>query len=114
MKTTLIVTTYNRPDALEAVLKSIERQVVMPDEVIVADDGSRDETRQLVERFMSGFPTTLLHCWHEDKGFRLSEIRNRAILQSSGDYIIMVDGDMVLNRNFVRDHKMLADRKSVV
>lgn len=108
MKTTLIVTTYNRPDALEAVLKSIQHQIVMPDEVIVADDGSRDDTRQLVERFMPDFPTKLLHCWHEDRGFRLSEIRNKAILQSSGDYIIMVDGDMVLNHNFVRDHIMLA------
>ena len=114
MKTTLIVTTYNRPDALEAVLKSIEHQVVMPDEVIVADDGSRDETRQLVERYMNGFPTKLLHCWHEDSGFRLSEIRNKAILQSSGDYIIMVDGDMVLNRNFVRDHIMLACPKQFI
>ena len=108
MKTTLIVTTYNRPDALEAVLKSIEHQVVMPNEVIVADDGSRDETRQLVERYMADFSTKMVHCWHEDKGFRLSEIRNKAILASTGDYIIMVDGDMVLNRNFVRDHIMLA------
>ncbi len=106
--TTLIVTTYNRPDALEAVLESVRTQVWMPDEVIVADDGSRDETRSLIKRYMNDFPTQLHHCWQEDRGFRLSEIRNKAILQSKCDYIIMIDGDMVLNRNFVRDHISLA------
>lgn len=102
---TLIVTTYNRKDALELVLLSVKHQSVLPHEVIVADDGSKQDTAELVERLSTTFPVPLVHCWHEDLGFRLSHIRNRAIAMSKGDYIIMVDGDVVLHRHFVRDHR---------
>lgn len=101
----VIVTTYNRKDALELVLLSLREQSVMPTEVIVADDGSTSDTAALVAGLKKDFPVTLIHCWHEDNGFRLSHIRNRAISQAKGDYIIMVDGDVVLHRHFVRDHR---------
>jgi glycosyltransferase involved in cell wall biosynthesis len=105
LKTSLIITTYNRPDALELVLMSILNLTEFPDEVIVADDGSGPETKKIVEEFVFKFKFPLRHCWQEDLGFRLAAIRNKAIAQSTHPYIIMIDGDMVLPKSFVADHK---------
>ena len=110
LKVSLIITTYNRKDALELVLLSVLNQSVLPDEVIVADDGSRDDTRQLVESMAKTFPVPLIHCWHEDEGFRLSAIRNKAIAQAKYEYLIMVDGDIVLHRHFIKSHKKHAEK----
>ena len=110
MKTSLVVLTYNWPAALRRVLESIARQRVWPDEVIVADDGSTGETATLVASFAHGFPVPLRHVWQEDLGFRAARARNRGFMASSGDYIILIDGDMVLHRAFVADHLMLAER----
>jgi glycosyltransferase involved in cell wall biosynthesis len=106
----LVVTTYNRKDALELVLRSVLGQEELPDEVIVADDGSREDTRALVERLAAGFPVPLRHCWHEDQGFRLAAIRNRAVALTACDYVVMVDGDLVLHPAFLRDHRRAARR----
>lgn len=108
MKTTLIITTYNWKEALKAVLESVKRQTVLPDEVIVADDGSREDTKATVDQMREGFPVPLIHSWHEDNGFQLSMSRNRAIAKASGDYLIMVDGDMVLSQTFIESHKRVA------
>ena len=74
----IIVSTYNRPSALSLCLQSIARQIVLPNEVIVGDDGSTDETRELVCKFQKDFPVPLIHVWQEDKGFRLAMSRNRS------------------------------------
>ncbi|MBL0742126.1 glycosyltransferase family 2 protein [Chryseolinea lacunae] len=108
----LVITTYNRKDALELVLLSIQNQSVLPTEVIVADDGSRHDTRDLVEAYAKTFPVPLHHCWHEDDGFRLSAIRNRAIARARCAYIVMIDGDIILHKHFIRSHKKHA-RKGV-
>ncbi|MDF5068606.1 glycosyltransferase, partial [Vibrio parahaemolyticus] len=63
MKTTLIITTYNWKEALKAVLESVKRQTVLPDEVIVADDGSREDTKATVDQMREGFPVPLIHSW---------------------------------------------------
>lgn len=110
LKTSLIITTYNRKDALEAVLLSILQVSELPDEVIIADDGSRSDTKEVVEAFVARFPVPLKHCWQEDLGFRLAAIRNKAIAMSSNPYLIMIDGDMVLSKNFISDHKRNAWR----
>ena len=91
ISTSLIITTYNRKDALELVLMSALRQSVLPDEIIVADDGSKEDTQQLVQKLASESKTPIIHCWQEDHGFRLAAIRNRAIAQARFDYVIMVD-----------------------
>lgn len=104
MKTSLLVTTYNRKDALALVLASVARQRVLPDEVIVADDGSRADTRALLERIARDFPLPLRHGWQEDDGFRAARSRNRAIAAARGEYILLLDGDMLLHREFVADH----------
>ncbi|OLQ86623.1 family 2 glycosyl transferase [Vibrio ponticus] len=108
MKTTLIITTYNWKEALKAVLESVKRQTVLPDEVIVADDGSREDTKLLIEEMAQHFPVALIHSWHEDNGFQLAMSRNRAIAKASGDYLIMIDGDMVLSQTFIESHQQVA------
>lgn len=110
MKVSLIVATYNWKEALDLVFRSIARQIVQPDEILVADDGSRPDTGELVASWSAQLPVTVLHIWHEDEGFRLSTIRNRAIAEASGDYILIIDGDMVLHRHFVADHMKAATR----
>ena len=106
---TLLVSTYNRPEALEPVLLSILRQTLLPTEVVIADDGSKDETRRLIERIGENSPVPLVHVWHPDTGFRLSEIRNKAIAAAKGDYIIQIDGDVLLERHFIADHAGMAE-----
>lgn len=106
----LIITTYNWPKALKLVLNSVLTQSEMPDEVIVADDGSTEETHQIIQSFQPNFPVPLIHSWQEDKGFRLSRARNVAIAKSNKDYIVMIDGDMVLHKHFIRDHKSISKK----
>ena len=96
MKTTLLITTYNRPDALELCLMSILRQTHLPDEVLIADDGSTADTKELIDTYRTKFPIPVIHIWHEDKGFRRTVILNRAFLVAKGNYIIQVDGDLIL------------------
>ena len=104
MKVSLITTTYNWSAALELSLLSALNQRQLPDEILVADDGSTGDTRKLVERIAAFAPIPVIHCWQEDKGFRPAMSRNKAIAKARGDYIILIDGDMVLQSRFVRDH----------
>lgn len=106
----LIITTYNRPDALELVLLSILKQKKLPNEVIIADDGSTDSTKTLIQAYQAQFPIPLIHSWQPDEGFQLAKSRNLAIQKVQFDYIIMVDGDMILESHFVRDHLSIAQR----
>lgn len=114
MTTALIITTYNSPDYLRLVLESVAEQSLMPDEIIVADDGSRDDTRAMVDRFRPRLGDRLKHVWQPDEGFQLSRIRNKAIAAATAEYIIMVDGDMLLHRDFIRDHVNYARRGTFV
>ncbi|WP_076413174.1 glycosyltransferase family 2 protein [Shewanella sp. UCD-KL12] len=109
MRTSLIITTYNWPEALEAVLNSVAKQTRLPDEVIIADDGSKEATVQLIKKMAKSFPVPLIHSWQEDLGFRLSRSRNKAIHLASMDYIVMIDGDMILNKHFIADHIKVAE-----
>ena len=104
MRTSLVILTYNWPEALARVLAAVAAQSVLPDEVIVTDDGSREDTRALVARVARDFPTRIAHVWQDDRGFRAARARNRGIAASHGDYVILIDGDMILHRDFVADH----------
>lgn len=110
IKTTLIVSTYNRPDALLVCLDSIRYQTVLPDEVVIGDDGSTDETRQEIDEIRKDFPVPVIHVWHEDNGFQLAQMRNKSVAHSSGDYIIEIDGDIFLHPKFIEDHVRLAEK----
>jgi glycosyltransferase involved in cell wall biosynthesis len=109
MKISLIIVTYNRPEALSLILKSIEKQAVLPHEVIIADDGSGKKTEETIQKFKKYFSVPLLHIRHEDKGFRAAAIRNRAIKASSGDYLVFSDGDLFFHPCFIRDFKRNAN-----
>lgn len=110
ISTSLIVTTYNWPQALDLSLRSAFAQTTPPGEIIVADDGSTDDTRQLIDKLRPLCSVPLIHIWQEDRGFRLSTIRNKAIAKAKGDYIIQTDGDVIASRHFVSDHLELAER----
>ena len=106
MNITLIVPTYNRPHALQLCLRSLAEQSLMPYEVLIADDGSGSETRETIVRLQSEmkqlFP--IKHIWHEDKGFRKPMILNETVRQSTGDYLVFIDGDCMAHRHFMRAH----------
>lgn len=104
LKTSLLISTYNSPDYLRLCLKSILQQKRLPDEIVIADDGSGDATRKVIENFSNESSVAVKHIWHPDKGFRLSTIRNKAILATEHDYIIQIDGDIILHPLFVDDH----------
>jgi glycosyltransferase involved in cell wall biosynthesis len=110
----VIVTTYNREDALEAVLRSLARQTDADFEVIVADDGSGQATAALVEAWKAKAGHRVEHVWHQDTGFRAAEIRNRAVLASRGAYVIFLDGDCVVRPDFVAIHRRLAEQGAFV
>ena len=109
MKTAVIVTTYNRPDALEVVLAGYQAQRDAEFELLVADDGSTAETRHVIEAFKSRAAFPVNHVWHEDRGFRAAAIRNRALAATHAEYIIFSDGDCVPAPSFVAQHQRLAE-----
>jgi glycosyltransferase involved in cell wall biosynthesis len=104
----VIVTTYNREDALEAVLRSLAGQTDSDFEVVVADDGSRPATAKTIDAWKAKAGHRVEHVWHEDRGFRAAEIRNRAVLASRGTYCIFLDGDCLVRPDFVAVHRRLA------
>jgi glycosyltransferase involved in cell wall biosynthesis len=110
LRVSIIVTTYNNPGALVRVLGGLSLQTRHPDEVVVADDGSGPETAQLVFDFSKGATFPIKHAWQEDNGFRAARIRNEAVKQAEGEYIVFMDGDCVPNRHFVADHLALSER----
>lgn len=109
-----IVSTYNSPDYLQRVLEGYRAQSLYPDELIVADDGSTDKTAQVVEAFAKQAPFVVRHVWHEDNGFRLAEIRNRAIAAATADYLLFTDGDCIPHPRFVEDHGRMMCKGSFV
>ncbi len=111
MVVSVILSTYNSPDLLERTLAGYSRQTVEKSfEVVVADDGSSDETRELVDRLRRDFELDLRHVWHEDRGFRKCEILNRAIEQARGEYLVFSDGDCIPWSEFLAIHLRLACR----
>ncbi len=114
MEVSLIVTTYNRPDALRLVLLSALDQTRAPDEIIVADDGSSSETKSVVNEFQYSCAIPVHHSWQEDLGFRAAMSRNKAIARAVNPYLIVIDGDMILHPKFIQDHLEYARRGSFV
>jgi len=110
MKISLIISTYNRPDVLAKSLAGFALQRRPPDEVLIADDGSAESTRDLVQSWTKSQPFPVKHVWHEDKGFRKTMILNKSILAAAGDYLVFTDGDCVPHPKFVVDHLALAEK----
>jgi glycosyltransferase involved in cell wall biosynthesis len=106
----VVVATYNRADALDSVLQSLAHQSDRDFEVVVADDGSGAETARVIKSWIGQMPVPIKHVWHQDRGFRLAEIRNRAIRLCVGGYCIFLDGDCIAPMGFVAAHRRLAER----
>lgn len=113
-KISVIITTYNRPDALAAVVQACFTQDDQDFEIIIADDGSTHNTQQCVAALQARSPMPLRHVWQEDLGFRAARVRNLGTLAAGGDYIIFLDGDCVPQRDFISQHRKLAQRGYLV
>lgn len=105
----LIIATYNWPEALELCLMSISKQSVLPLEIIIADDGSDERTTRVVRAFSEKATFPVYHEWHEDKGFRKTIILNKAIQRASSAYIVQIDGDIITSPHFLEDHIRAAE-----
>jgi glycosyltransferase involved in cell wall biosynthesis len=100
----LLISTYNWPEALGLCLRSVESQNTLPTEIIIADDGSAQPTKDVVDSFRKSVSIPVRHIWHPDEGFRLAAIRNKGIAAAETEYIIQIDGDLILHPYFIRDH----------
>jgi glycosyltransferase involved in cell wall biosynthesis len=101
---TILISTYNWPGGLELCLLSILQQTVLPYEIVIADDGSTNETKNLIDGFRKKTGIPIKHIWHKDEGFRKTIILNEAVRNSSYPYIIQIDGDIVIHKKFIVEH----------
>lgn len=111
MKIALLISTYNWPEALELVLKSALNQSVVPNQILIADDGSTVETERIIQKFQKNSSIAIMHIWQENNGFRKSSILNKAVAASDCDYIIQIDGDCIMHKDFVEDHVNRAEEE---
>jgi glycosyltransferase involved in cell wall biosynthesis len=107
----ILIATYNWPQALQQTLMSVVNQTIQPNEVLIADDGSDERTSKLIQAFKLNHPNlNIIHVWHEDNGFRLAAIRNKSIRMAQSDYIIQIDGDIILDQHFIADHLSIKEK----
>ena len=104
----ILLATYNWPQALKFCLESLSKQTDLDFEVIIADDGSTNATLEVIEKLKSDFPVPITHLWQEDQGFRKTRILNQAIAAARGDYLVFLDGDCLAQPDFVARHRQLA------
>lgn len=109
MKISVIFTTYNSPEWLKKVLWGYECQDDTNFELVIADDGSTDETAKLIKHFQESSNLTIQHIWHEDNGFKKCQILNKAILAAKGEYMVMTDGDCIPRKDFLSTHRKYAE-----
>jgi glycosyltransferase involved in cell wall biosynthesis len=105
---TLIVNTYNQPEYLARVLAGVTRQTQLPEEVLLADDGSEEETRQVFARWSQKQSFRCEHVWQRNEGFRRARILNQAVARTRSEYVVFLDGDTIPHWEFVRDHSSAA------
>lgn len=106
----VIISTYNNPQWLQKTLWSYSFQSVKPNEIIIADDGSDNRTKELIEEFSASADFTVKHIWHEDIGFRKCTILNRAIAAASSEYLIFTDQDCIARNDFIEAHATKAEK----
>jgi glycosyltransferase involved in cell wall biosynthesis len=110
----LIINTWNQPDYLQRVLNAVAVQSSLPDEVLLADDGSDEQTRSTFAKWLATYPKSGLHVWQEHQGFRRARILNQAIARARSHYLVFLDGDTVPHPQFVADHRHLARNDAFV
>lgn len=110
----IIVTTYNWPQALELVLKALAAQATQTMEIIIADDGSGVETKEVIEASKKIFNCKLSHIWQPDEGFQAAKIRNKAIAHAEGEYILFIDGDCIIAKDYIQNQLTLRQKNYFV
>lgn len=110
----LVIAVYQRADFLERVLISLAGQTFSDYEVVIADDGSGPEMREVIERYRTVLGRDIRHVWHEDDGFRKTIIVNRAVLDARADYLVFIDGDCLLHQRFLERHMRHRRRERVL
>ena len=110
----ILLATYNWPQALKLCLESLATQTDPDFEIIIADDGSTESTKYLIESFRDSHPASITHLWQEDQGFQKTKILNKAIAAAHGDYLIFLDGDCIVQPDFVAMHRKLAQKGYLV
>jgi glycosyltransferase involved in cell wall biosynthesis len=108
MQISVVITTYNRPNALQQVLKALFKQNQLASEIIIADDGSSQSTAKVIANLQKQSPCQLKHIWQPDKGFRAAAARNKAVSESTGQYIIFLDGDCIPLPHFIERHQQFS------
>ncbi|WP_339625058.1 glycosyltransferase family 2 protein [uncultured Winogradskyella sp.] len=109
-KITVIIATYNKVDWLKKVLYGYSMQTYKDFDIIIADDGSTEETKQVIDTFKLNYPVNITHAWHEDKGYRRQKILNEAILAAKNEYILFTDGDCIPRKDFIETHAKYAEK----
>lgn len=104
MTVSLLFSTYNYPGALRLLLSSIKIQRRRPDQILIADDGSTDKTREIIDAFRTETGMNVIHAWQPDDGFRKSIVLNKALAQCTSDYVVQIDGDCIMHPRFIEDH----------
>lgn len=110
IRVVLLISTYNQAGVLDLCLKSLMSQKVKPHQVLIADDGSSDNTPEIINKYKEILNVPLLHVWHEDEGFRKTLILNKALVQATGNYIVQIDGDIIMDSHFIEDHIHVAEK----
>ena len=110
LKISVVVSTYNAEEWLEKVLIGYSNQTYKDFELIIADDGSKPSTKELIDSYAKDYPVPVRHLWHEDLGYRRQEILNVAIVKANYEYIIMTDGDCIPREDFVQVHAEQAEK----
>ena len=113
-KASVIVAFYNQINYLKLVLAGFERQTEKDFELIIADDGSRQDVVSEIKKIQSGYSFSIKHIWHKDKGFRKNKILNNAILEAGSRYLIFIDGDCIPHRGFVEGHLNSSEKKTAL
>lgn len=112
--TSVIITTYERPRALYTVLNSLSKQSATPHEIVIADDGSKKPTADVIRYWQQKMSCRIIHSWQKDAGFRAAAARNKAVSASSGNYLIFLDGDCIVFHDFIENHIKLAQANTMV
>jgi len=110
----VLLATYNWPQALKICLESLSTQTDLDFEIIIADDGSTTTTKDLIEAIQKNFPVKITHLWQEDQGFRKTRILNQAIQAAHGEYLVFLDGDCIVQPDFISQHRALSQANHLV
>ena len=97
----VIISTYNNPNALRVIINTLEAGTILPDQIIIADDGSTKETSELIHELSKPNQVPIIHCWHKDEGFRKNRILNISLTKTSSDYVVFLDGDCLPHKDFI-------------